>query len=1394
MNRQLNARFLAVLLLTATAVGVGAYFAHGYQVRRNAGYLLAKGEEAEKNQKDALALSYFARYLALRPDDARARGRHGTLQAKSATTKRAKERAYLTLERALRDDPELIEFHETAAELAMDLGRYGDGKDHLETLLKNRVNDPKLTDRLGQCLEATGKLAEAAKHFEKVIVADPHRVEAYTRLAAVYRRQDQPDKADDAMTRLVKQNPDSVLAGLASVRYYRDHGAMAKAKESLQVLQTKSAGEKDVLLASADLAMVDGDLKAARGFFADGRKKHPDEPQFTIGLADLELRDGHRTEAVALLRAIAAAAPNRSPYLWAIADYLISADEPVDAKKLVARLRKEDADPAAVDFLDARLLLGEGKARKAEVILQRCRKEFDRNPDFALRTELLLAACYERLEKPDLRLAACQAALRMSPVSVSVKAAHADAVLAKGDVEEALKLYHDLKPRIPEVRLTIARIGIWQQSSRPAASPDWTAVAEVLDQAPVALKTRVGYHLARAELLLAQGKAADATKLIEAARDKAPTEVALWLFLAQAAARAGEAKDGLAVLDQAQAKVGDRVALRLARAAFLTSGAADPAALRAIEQGAEKFPDTERNQLLLGLADAHVRAKSPADAERLLRQLADRLPGDTGVLARLFDAIAPKEDPAAIEDLIAKLRSPDAEGEDGAMWRFAEAYLLWVKQVKQLGTDDARRKRLLAEAASRRPQWYRVPLLEGQIAESSGQVDVAIEKYRQAIRLGARNPDVARRAASLLMARRRYDDVRQLIDEVRSTAPSAASLAKFETTIAALRGADADRTAELTERSVSATSTDYRDHLWRGQVLAAVGKTKDAEAAFRRAVELAPTAPEAWVGLVVFLKQTDRPGEAKAAVESAGRAVPAEKKAQVWAPCLEAVGERAEAEKQYAELLKQSPGDPAVLRAVAMFYVNGGDLPKAKPYFDALIGTPGAAAVDARTWARRVYAIALAASGDYKSGTEALAQIEQNLKEAPGNPEDVRAQALVFAVRPGGRRQAIKFLETSFAMLRPTPAEEFNLACMYELDGEWPKASAYLATILAGRGGENLDSLAYYVRKLLKYDDLPGALAWLARLEARDKDPLSPRTVELRARVLIKQNRKADAGDLIKRYAQTVYAEKKNPTDLSRAGRLLNELGLLADAEEMLRRYVGITQGMQPAVALILSDFLASHDRVAEALTVCSDALTNKANPELVGNHTVIAVRLGDGSADHAARAEAILQRAIQAAPKSVDLQISLAELRDAQARYDEAKQMYRALLQQATRDQLNVVLNNLAWLLAIQEGNLTEADAVIGRAIEEFGQDGNLLDTRGVIRMLSGQTALAVKDLTEAVAQQPIPIRHFHLAQAHQKAGNAIEAQREMGRARDAGLTKKDLHVLEWKHYEPMLALIVKK
>ena len=67
----------------------------------------------------------------------------------------------------------------------------------------------------------------------------------------------------------------------------------------------------------------------------------------------------------------------------------------------------------------------------------------------------------------------------------------------------------------------------------------------------------------------------------------------------------------------------------------------------------------------------------------------------------------------------------------------------------------------------------------------------------------------------------------------------------------------------------------------------------------------------------------------------------------------------------------------------------------------------------------------------------------------------------------------------------------------------------------------------------------------------------------------------SEAATLLKTFAGSIFQEKKNPNVLRDVGRLLAELKLTVDAEELLRQYVKEAEPKSPTAVLVLAEFLA---------------------------------------------------------------------------------------------------------------------------------------------------------------------------------------------------------------------------
>ena len=112
--------------------------------------------------------------------------------------------------------------------------------------------------------------------------------------------------------------------------------------------------------------------------------------------------------------------------------------------------------------------------------------------------------------------------------------------------------------------------------------------------------------------------------------------------------------------------------------------------------------------------------------------------------------------------------------------------------------------------------------------------------------------------------------------------------------------------------------------------------------------------------------------------------------------------------------------------------------------------------------------------------------------------------------------------------------------------------------------------------------------------------------------------------------------------------------------------------------------------------------------------------------------------------------------------------------------------INNLAWLLAMQKRQLSEALAHMDRLIDQVvGPHSALLDTRAMIHLAANRPNEAIEDLLTATDDKPSFSYYFHLAQAYLKMGDRVKAREAFQNALRTGLNPELLHPLELPNYE---------
>jgi tetratricopeptide (TPR) repeat protein len=1389
VRRQVNLKACLILLVAVPTLVVCTSLLHGVQFRWNAHLLLVRATQEEESGNTRMALDFFSMYLKLAPKDADARERFALLLSRSSRRPADYTQAFYALDHVLLDAPDRHEVRRKVVEIALKLGQPRDALYHLEILRKQFPDDTGLYEQSGLAEQESKHFPQAAEYFREAIRRDPGRISSSLALAALLRKNlDRADDADEVIERMVEKGKNRDEALLAQIEYRKKFKGVAALEESrktlLDLIERLAADNPEVLLLAAEMEQDRGDLDAARAYLQRGLKRDARDFRFHQATARLELRAGRRDEALRRLRQGLKHLPNDLLSVYTTANLLLDAGAIDEALGLIRKIERDELTAGILDFLAARIHLSHEEWAEALELLGRAREELARPPELPeilKQVHLLAGECHRRLGNPDQHLAASRAALAVDPTWLPAQLSRAAAAQSLGRLEEAAQFYTAAADRGswgPEARLAAARLWLAVFRRQPRETRPLHNAAALLKGLPPTLAGRAEFRFLQVELLAAEGQLARARDEADRGCRDFPADPSFWVARAELMVRedrAAAVPDFLARAEKAAADRAGPIRLALLRH---HQGSGNQQAIRDLlarwEKPEAKLPPEEDAVWLRGLASFYLSLGERPEAGKVLDRLVARTPRDLSAYPMLLDVLAAKPDRERLVDLVAKLR--ELEGDDGALWRFAEA----VRSIAVGGMNDRyvreRARPLLEEVRKRRPSWPPPLVLEAMMDDTEGALGSAMERYQQAVNLGEGRPVVVRRLVELYSQHHRYADAQRVIGGFQERG-SLGDLGRLATEISLSAREDPRQTLQLARKGVPEHSHDYRDHLWLGQVLWALRQPREAEVELREAVKRGADRPDAWVALVQFLASHDRRKEAEEETARAEQRLGGPEAPLALAACYEAIADRARAAELFGKLLAARSDDPGVLQAASLFLLRGGDFEHAGGHLRKLIqgrGTPPAQAA----WARRILALTLAAGGSYQRSSEALKLLEENRKGRQVLSEDQRVKALIQATRPGDRRQAIENLEASFLQVPPNDGECFLLASLHAANRNWPRAREEFLHLLTGPGPINPGYLAVFVQRLIQQDELDVAAHWLGELEKLEAKDLRP--VLLRARLLRARNEGTRAVALLRSRADA----GADPGEVLAVAYLLDQLGYTAEAGPYYHAFAD-SQGRAKPVSLVpLIGYLGRQDRLEEALGLC-EQLRGKVPDEAMAPVWVECLRASRPNAGQARRVEGWVLAARSKAGTPV-FDLALANLRDLQERPGEAEQIYRDLLR---HDAGNLVAaNNLAALLTLRGNNATEALEQVQHAIDRGGPRPTLLDTRAMVYMTLGQGDQAVKDLEEVVSMEPRASSYLRLARAYEMTRDRRAAREALKKARDGGVKLGDLHPLERPAYEALL------
>jgi tetratricopeptide (TPR) repeat protein len=1444
--RKINAKLLLGLLL-GTMFATGAVFGvHRFQYDRIADSLLWQARRAEEQGDVKRQARYLQRYLEFHPKDDEQKARLAQLWAGDAFADALKQRrrAVYLLDDVLAQGEDRPELRRLLVKLALEVGQLKMARNHLEKLLSREFleappdlkapSEQTLDPQRGESAGYAGQLLDSENQREKArrcyLLALHHapQVESnYLLLAHLLRRQEQIEstqaredrrEADRIVDRLVANNPHSHAARLTRWNYRRIFGLIQVQEDKSSEYPSLTEAAKDVEEAlrlapdSLEALLAGADLERFRARVAVS------SPEVTEVME--KNRQEHRDKALAILeQGLALHLKKERPagidvmgfrLLWHKANLLLDDREWLeddngdgDADKgerhdwtakvtrTLEQIRATRGSRAAIDFLQARLLLLEHQWNEAVALLEQVRPVLTTQRDLVGQINRCLGKCYEKLDEAGPMFEAYQRLQDTDPYSAIPLIGMARAETMMGHLEKASALFRKLYARgqMPsKLYLEYARLEIQRQSQEQR--PDWANVEKLMDATEKLNPKAVEVPLLRAQLYLARdGKSTAADSVLrEAQREKDGNKhVELWIARIQLEMldKDKNIEAARALLAKAKKQLGDRVvALRLVEARLLADekAKAAEAPIERLADDIEQFSKEEdKAQLLSGLAEIQMGLGNLAAARRLY-QCVVLLPSkktDLSLHLLLFDLASRAEDEDGIRQALDAIRA--LEGEKGPYHRYGEALRLIAQARKQ---SDEDRAKTLEEASAHlervrvlRPKWSALFVARAQIERMSGRDDGAIRNLRLAKENGETGSVLVRELVELLTKVGRYDEADAELRAVRGSLLVHSDLGRMAASLAALRK-DTERAGKLFElnRSDDSGRSDYRQLLWDGRLLAETNRPKEAEVKLRAAQKAAPREVDPYVSLVQFLVRQKRDKEVDAILEQARKHLPAEEVDLTLANCYELMGQKQKAQKCYEAALQGQRQNASVVRRVAGFYWYSSQLAATEPLLREILDKRvHNASSDDMNWARWHLALVLANGTDYRRFREALSLVGLKLDDkgqlvrmasskSVESSDMRRFQARVLASQPSHRqfRQYACELLEEMERNKALPSEDrFLLGMLYEAEHDWSKAKPILRE-LADQKEPAPRHLAYYVQMLLEHKELDAAAKQLERLETLEEqhgiEPNAFGAVDLRAQMLEEQQRGDKAIKLLEN-----HIERKNAN---------------------------------PDEVLLVLNALHRQKKFAQAFDRCVKAWKDgKCTPEMIGGASIAVLRdmqtNDPPTPEQVAILEGHLNEALKAHPKNVALMLHLAELYDQRGRWEEAEKMYRRILEPDNEPKNIVALNNLAWLLAQRSNDPRkhrEALEYVEEAVNGIGRRADLMDTRGMVYMKLGQHTDALNDFRAAANDLPTAANLFHLARAHYKVSDKSNASKILKQAQEQGLQASVLHPSEQDDYQRLL------
>ena len=1384
---------LAIVLFVALVVFAGAAMAlHRWQISTRADKALPLAEKAYENHDWEEAAIQFGKYIARNADDIEALLKYADAQlnrrpmiSTNIQQAIAAYRAVLRLERdnakaaerlteiylwpgALNapGEAELIarrylERHDDVALRRMLADalwrqrRFDEAADELTNAIEQHPTEVLTYELLGTMADSHPEVVDkpAAFWFDEAITRNPYSALAYIARAAYHLRHNDRDSMMADLDRAIELNPADTETRLRLIQELLNANAREKAREHLELLQTKAPAEEQLWRAWAELALRDGLPEEMYKVAETGLKELAAQPWDFMPIAtELYIRSGHMEKA----------------------------------QDCISQMQSTEQLPYATAFLVGLLAERQGRLREAVAEWQKAVALGYRTPTIYM----LLASTLTRLGDTQSAVGQLRVLLAENPNYLQGHLALTRLLAQTRNWPDTLRQarkVQQLVPGYPEAILLELQAQTYllaAGAASPAAQEDaWRQIEARLAKFEESGNDTLAVRLLQVQVALGQGRLAEAATLLRELQKKHPSDLRLMMLHAELCVAEGK-------MDEAKTRYEDAVKQfpqsfdPIRSYALLLDRLNDRAGCEALIKDAFTRFEEPRIRRDAGLLTAEFYRRWQ-QSDKLLSWLTDlvvQFPSDVQPKRLLLTCDPILQDTRKAQEIIDEIRS--IEGEKGWQWRYEQARL-WIseetlrKELEDRGGRYVQIVTLLQENLMANPADQSSRLLLADVYERAGDLPLALTAYREAL---SRSPDsvpILVRAVAALHRAGEFDEARRILETADQRDLEHPDLRRLHLQ-SDLRRGDLASASDILETFIEQDPNDASANLSLAWIFIQQNKFDAAADILKDLKAKSPDSPSVIAAEVQLQMQQGNDEEAIRLCDEAVARLGSGPAYLLRAKAYSTLQQNDKALKDYSQAIVVEPDQAYTWANRAEFHHTLGRTDEAVADIRKAIAlSPDSLPV------QRLAISLFIVSGRLSLLGEAEELLDKAIEAVAGDPQSMeyarlrllRARSLLLRGTGPGIEEARRILREA-GDTHPKYAEAWEWMVRLELDQREPGRALDMAV----RGlAHNPESRQLLMLKALAEKERSPSLAALTLKGLLEQYPGDIEILVELADTYTRADRPGQAVDLLEARKSSFEGSLRRRCDTALAAALYTS-GQKEQAKSLFDTLIQ-AEPNDPMPVVALAQLLRRDRRWTELNQHVSR--WRRRHPNDVNTSAAFAsILVGTGDKEAVQMAEDLLRMTLRQNPDSMTCLIFLGMLMQDVGRYAESEKLNRKILKM---DPNNVTaMNNLAWVLCENQQRYEEAFTLAERGLKMVPEYMDLIDTRGVIYYRRGEFEKAMADFVKCIELYPTNspaavAPHFHLARVYaalKRRTQAIEQLQEAMTMNKASLEQARVYV----------------